>query len=91
VNRILDNKKAKAMHGLSRALCSNMFVGVSRGFEKVLILNGVGYKAAVEGERLNLTIGFCHPVYMDIPKGVKVKARSRFCNTGLNRWLRWRR
>ena len=63
------------MHGLSRALCNNMFVGVSKGYEKILLMNGVGYRAAVEGEMLNLSIGYCHPVYLDIPKGVKVKVR----------------
>lgn len=58
-----------------------MFVGVSQGFEKILIMNGVGYRAQVEGEKLNLNIGYSHPVYMDIPKGVKVKVMESVRNT----------
>eukprot|EP00210_Caulerpa_lentillifera_P001192 g1148.t1 len=53
-----------------------MFIGVSRGYEKILIMNGVGYRASVEGDVLNLNVGFCHPVLMDIPKGVKVKVEE---------------
>lgn len=73
IKRVTENKKSKAMHGLARALCNNMFIGVSRGYEKTLIMNGVGYRAAVEGEVLNLSVGFSHPVFLDIPKGIKVK------------------
>ena len=77
IKRVTDNKKSKAMHGLARTLCNNMFIGVSRGYEKTLIMNGVGYRAAVEAERLNLSVGFCHPVFLDIPKGIKVKVGKK--------------
>lgn len=76
ISRVSDRRESKAMHGLARALCNNMFIGVSKGYEKILIMNGVGYRAAVEGEILNMNVGFCHPVLLDIPQGVKVKVNS---------------
>lgn len=77
ISRVSDRRESKAMHGLARALCNNMFVGVSKGYEKILIMNGVGYRAAVEGEILNMSVGFCHPVLLDIPKGIKVKVHAK--------------
>eukprot|EP01025_Chloroclados_australasicus_P045815 TRINITY_DN5040_c1_g1_i1.p2 TRINITY_DN5040_c1_g1~~TRINITY_DN5040_c1_g1_i1.p2 ORF type:complete len:248 (-),score=16.83 TRINITY_DN5040_c1_g1_i1:204-863(-) len=72
LKRLEVTKKAKQLHGLSRALLNNMVTGVSQGFEKTLELVGVGYRAAVTGSKLTLSLGFSHPVEVDIPKDVKV-------------------
>ncbi|MGR3973671.1 MAG: 50S ribosomal protein L6 [Candidatus Rhabdochlamydia sp.] len=61
-----------ADHGLHRALFNNMVVGVSQGFETKLMMIGVGYRAAVEGVKLNLQVGKSHPVHLDIPQGISV-------------------
>jgi large subunit ribosomal protein L6 len=63
----------KPMHGTLRALVANMVQGVSAGFEKKLTLVGVGYRAAAAGDKLNLSLGFSHPVVHPMPKGVKVE------------------
>jgi large subunit ribosomal protein L6 len=63
----------KTTHGLYRATINNMVIGVSKGFEKKLTLIGVGYRAAVQGHRLDLQIGLSHPTQLDIPKGVLVE------------------
>jgi large subunit ribosomal protein L6 len=62
----------KTVHGLCRALINNMIVGVTKGFEMRLSLVGVGYRAAVQGHKLDLQLGFSHPTQVDIPKGVNV-------------------
>lgn len=72
VSRDGEDAQAKALHGLSRALVSNMIKGVSDGFVKKLEIQGVGFKAAVTGKLVNLSLGFSHPVNYDIPDQVKV-------------------
>ncbi len=67
-----DSAAADAMSGTMRALVANMVSGVSKGFEKKLSLVGVGYRAAATGSKLNLQIGFSHPVTKDMPEGVQV-------------------
>ena len=67
-----DSAEADAMSGTLRALVNNMVNGVSKGFEKKLSLVGVGFRAAAAGSKLNLQIGFSHPVAKDMPEGVKV-------------------
>ena len=67
-----DSVEADAMSGTMRALLANMVNGVSKGFEKKLALVGVGYRAAAAGAKLNLQIGFSHPVAKDMPEGVSV-------------------
>jgi len=67
-----DSAEADAMSGTTRALVANMVGGVSKGFEKKLTLVGVGFRAAAQGTKLNLQIGFSHPVVKDMPAGVKV-------------------
>ena len=67
-----DSTEADAMSGTMRALVANMVNGVSKGFEKKLALVGVGFRAAAAGSKLNLQIGFSHPVAKDMPEGVKV-------------------
>ena len=66
-----DQKRNKAMHGLSRALLHNMVVGVTDGFERKLEVNGVGYRAAKQGNKLVLTLGYSHPVEMEDPEGIE--------------------
>ena len=67
-----DSQEADAMSGTMRALVANMVGGVTKGFEKKLNLVGVGYRATAQGSKLNLQIGFSHPVAKDMPAGVKV-------------------
>ena len=72
VSRQGDDAKAKALHGLSRALVNNMVKGVSEGFVKKLEIQGVGFKAAVQGQTVNLSLGYSHPVIYAIPAQIKV-------------------
>ena len=71
-----NNKETNAKHGLYRALVANMVTGVSEGFKKSITINGVGYKCAVQGNKLNLNIGFSHPVNVEIPADLKVTCPS---------------
>ena len=70
VTRPNDLKKNKSLHGLTRTLISNMVVGVTNGYEKVLEVNGVGYRAAKQGNKLVLSLGYSHPVEMVDPDGI---------------------
>ena len=72
VTRPSDLKKMKSLHGLTRTLISNMVVGVTAGYEKVLEINGVGYRAAKQGKTLTLSLGYSHPVIMEDPEGIEV-------------------
>jgi len=67
-----DSREANAMSGTMRQLVNNMVVGVTKGFEKKLTLVGVGFKAAAQGTKLNLTVGYSHPVEFDMPAGITV-------------------
>ena len=67
-----NSNHANAMSGTVRALVANMVTGVTKGFEKKLALVGVGYRAQAQGDKLNLTLGFSHPVVHQMPKGIKV-------------------
>jgi large subunit ribosomal protein L6 len=67
-----NSRHANAMSGTLRALVANMVTGVSKGFEKRLALVGVGYRAQAQGDKLNLSLGFSHPVVHQMPKGIKV-------------------
>jgi large subunit ribosomal protein L6 len=66
-----ESREANAMSGTMRQLVNNMVQGVTKGFEKRLSLVGVGYRAAVQGNKLNLSVGFSHPVNIDMPAGIK--------------------
>ncbi len=70
--REAETRSVKALHGLSRSLVPNMVQGVSEGFSKQLEIEGVGFKAAVQGSTLNLSLGFSHPVLFPIPKEIKI-------------------
>lgn len=67
-----DTRQSRAMHGLARALVSNMVTGVNEGFKRDLEIHGVGFRAAVQGSTLNLSLGFSHPIHFPIPKEIKV-------------------
>jgi len=79
VQRPTDGRVHRSLHGMTRALISNMVVGVSTGFEKILEINGVGYRAELKGKNLVLYVGFSHPVEMEPPPGISfdVDARTR--------------
>ena len=68
-----ESREANAMSGTLRQLVNNMVIGVTKGFEKKLTLVGVGYKAAAQGNKLNLAVGYSHPVNFDMPAGIKVE------------------
>ncbi|MDC8786786.1 50S ribosomal protein L6 [Roseateles koreensis] len=72
-----DSTAADAMSGTVRALVANMVVGVSKGFERKLNLVGVGFRAQAQGQKLNLQIGFSHPVVKDMPAGIKVECPTQ--------------
>lgn len=76
VTRPSDKPEHRALHGLTRALINNMVVGVTRGFEKVLRIEGVGYRASMQGKALNLVLGFSHPVLVDPPQGIEFKVEG---------------
>lgn len=70
-------ENANALSGTMRALINNMVIGVSKGFERKLTLVGVGYRAQAQGNKVNLTLGFSHPVVHDMPEGVKVETPTQ--------------
>lgn len=72
VSRPTDNKEHRALHGLTRTLIANMVTGVSEGFQKQLEINGVGYRAAKQGNKLVLNLGYSHQVEMEEPEGIKI-------------------
>jgi large subunit ribosomal protein L6 len=76
LTRTSENKDVKALHGLYRALLHNAVVGVTRGFTKILEINGVGYKANVVGRKLELNLGYTHQIDFDIPSGIEIKVEK---------------
>jgi large subunit ribosomal protein L6 len=72
IKRNSDLKKDKALHGLTRSLLKNMVIGVTEGFSKALEINGVGYRAQKQGNKLILTLGYSHPVEMVEPAGITI-------------------
>ncbi|MDZ4816481.1 MAG: 50S ribosomal protein L6 [Verrucomicrobiota bacterium] len=73
VKRASEDRAVKALHGLTRSLISNMIKGVTDGFKKELEIQGVGFKAAVQGKNLNLSLGYSHPLFKVIPDDLKVQ------------------
>ncbi len=80
VERADDTKHVRSLHGLVRALIANMVTGVSTGFAKDLEIEGVGYRAEMQGKQLKLLLGFSHPVVMDVPDGLTVSVDKRGVN-----------
>jgi len=87
VKRPSEQKEHKSLHGLTRTLLNNMVVGVTEGFKKELEINGVGYRAALNGKKLALTVGYSHPVEMDPPAGItiEVPAQNRITISGTDK------
>lgn len=87
VRRPSDEKTHRALHGLTRALINNMVEGVSKGYEKILDINGVGYRAAKSGKKLTLTMGYSHPVELEDPEGIttEVPAPNRIIVRGADK------
>ena len=75
-NTTVDSKQQQAFHGLYRSLIHNMVVGVSEGYKKVLELVGVGYRASNQGNLLEFSLGYSHPIYIQLPPEVKVETKS---------------
>jgi large subunit ribosomal protein L6 len=87
VTREAEVRSVKALHGLARSLVSNMVQGVSEGFTKNLEIEGVGFKAAVQGQNLNLSLGFSHPILFPIPKDIKITVteNTKISITGIDK------
>ena len=87
VTRPNDLKKMKSLHGLTRTLVNNMVIGVTEGYQKVLEVNGVGYRAAKSGNKLTLNLGYSHPVEMTDPEGVEtvVEGQNKIIVKGINK------
>ena len=87
VSRPDDSREAKAFHGLTRSLVNNMVVGVHEGYEKKLELVGVGYRAAKQGNKLTLTLGFSHPVEFEDTDTIKIELKDalHFSITGIDK------
>ena len=77
VDRPSDERNHRALHGMTRALINNMVTGVSQGFEKILEVNGVGYRAEMDGQTLVLNVGYSHPVRVEPPQGISFEADAR--------------
>lgn len=90
VERQSDSRSERALHGLTRSLINNMFIGVSNGFTKEMELAGVGYRATVNGERLEFAIGYSHPVQYMLPNGISAgidKKQTKLTLTGIDKQL----
>ncbi|MCQ2789768.1 MAG: 50S ribosomal protein L6 [bacterium] len=87
LTRINDERKTRALHGLSRTLVANAITGVKEGFVKNLEIQGVGYRAAMQGTTLNLVLGYSHPVNIEPPKGITitVEANTKISVKGSNK------
>jgi large subunit ribosomal protein L6 len=78
--------RVRAAHGLMRALCSNMFTGITKGFERQLEINGVGYKAEIKGQTIVLTLGYSHPIEFKLPEGISAKVEKNILSlSGIDR------
>lgn len=89
VTRPDDTRESRALHGLSRALLHNMVVGVSDGFRKELEIQGVGYRASLQGRDIELLVGFSHPVMVQAPEGItfEVPEQTRIIVSGIDKEL----
>jgi large subunit ribosomal protein L6 len=89
VMRASDEKQARAYHGLARSVLGNLVKGVAEGFSKTLVAVGVGYRMAVAGNKVNISVGFSHPVSFDLPQGVaaKVDDQTKLTLTGVDKEL----
>jgi len=81
VERRNDERKSRAIHGLTRKLIANMAQGVSQGFSRVLDINGVGYRAEVKGQEIHMTLGYSHPVVFPLPAGISASVERQIIIT----------
>ncbi|MBC8463790.1 MAG: 50S ribosomal protein L6 [Deltaproteobacteria bacterium] len=70
VKVVRDDRKSRALQGLTRSLVANMVIGVHEGFERMLEINGIGYRATVEGNHIQFNLGYSHPISLDLPEGI---------------------
>ncbi len=77
VTRKSDKRRFKMMHGTIRSLIENLIIGVTEGYKKELVLHGVGYRVALQGNKLLLNIGYKHPIELEVPEGLKVEVPSQ--------------
>jgi large subunit ribosomal protein L6 len=89
VTRATDQKRHRALHGLVRSLLNNMVTGVSTGFSKTLIIEGIGYRVTKQGNGINLAVGYSHPVIFDAPDGITfdVEGQNRIIVKGADKQL----
>ena len=89
VKRPDDERRNKAMHGLSRTLVNNLVVGVTNGYEKKMEIYGVGYRVALKGSSLEFALGYSHPITIEAPEGItfKVDTPTRFSVSGIDKQL----
>lgn len=89
VERVSENRKSSAVHGLTRTLIRNMVVGVTEGYVKSLEIIGVGYRVALKGDSLDLSLGFSHPVVFKAPEGIKfvVEGTNKIVISGISKYL----
>ncbi len=88
VTRTSESRQDRAKHGMIRALIANMVRGVTEGFQRELEINGVGYRAEVAGQAINMALGFSHPVVFPLPKGIAAKVdKNRIILNGIDREL----
>jgi large subunit ribosomal protein L6 len=89
VKRSQDNRQSRSLHGLTRTIIKNMILGVTKGFEKALDIEGVGYRSDIRGNTLTLSLGYSHPVKYDLPLGIKVKVdkQTRITVEGIDKYL----
>jgi large subunit ribosomal protein L6 len=89
VSRSSDDKFDRALHGLTRSIIANMVTGVTKGYEKSLEINGVGYRAQVQGRQLVMTLGFSHPVNFELPNGIEavVDKQTNITIKGIDKYL----
>ena len=87
VQRPDDERRSKALHGLSRTLVNNMIIGVSQGYEKKMEIHGVGYRVVLKGSDLEFSLGYSHPVPVKAPDGItfKVESPTRFSVAGIDK------
>ena len=87
LSRSDDERESRALHGLSRALLANMVVGVTDGYRKELRTEGVGYRAKLQGKRLELQVGFSHPVHIEAPEGITIEVpeQTRIIVSGIDK------
>jgi len=88
VTRSSEERSQRSLHGLARSLLSNMVLGVSQGFSKILILDGVGYRAQAKGNQLTLNLGYSHPVEYNVPDSITIKVeKNKITLKGIDKQL----